>query len=306
MNPEHLFLGPANVVGKVETAFFIVLGFCVALLAVVTITMIVFLFRYNAKKNPKPSEVRDNVPLEIIWTVIPTILVMIMFYYGWVDFKFVRNPPEGTMPVEVTARQWSWSFKYENGREADVLRVPLAKPVKLIMTSEDVIHSLFIPAFRVKEDCVPGMKTHLWFAAGHLGEYDIFCTEYCGHEHSHMLSKVIVMKESDFQSWYEAEGRAATPEAGGKELLQSRGCLGCHSTDGTKKVGPTFKGLYGRTVTVITDGKERTLTADEKYIEESIEHPSQDIVKGFPPVMPGISLNEEEIDAIIAYIKTLK
>jgi len=306
MNPEKMYLGPANIVGKVESSFFIILGICVVLLAIVTVTMVVFLFKYNSRRNPQPSEVGDNVPLEIAWTIIPTILVMIMFYYGWVDFKFIRNPPPGTMPVIVKARQWSWHFTYENGKEADVLRVPVKKPVQLFLTSEDVIHSLFIPAFRVKEDCVPGMMTHLWFAARDLGRFDIFCTEYCGLEHSHMRSKVIVMKESDFNSWYESKEAAAAPEDRGKELLQSKGCLGCHTTDGSKKVGPTFKGLYGRTVTVTTNGKERTLTADEKYIEESIEHPKQDIVKGFPPVMPGIPLSDDEINDIIAYIKTLK
>jgi len=307
MKGTAMFMGPANIVGKVETSFFIILGMCVVLLTIVTVAMVAFLILYNSRRNPRASEVRDNIPLEITWTIIPTILVLIMFYYGWVDFKFIRTPPKDTFPVEVTARQWSWHFKYQNGKESDVLKVPVKKAVKLTMTSEDVIHSLFIPAFRVKEDCVPGMKTHLWFSAKNTGEYDIFCTEYCGLNHSHMLSKVVVMNDSDFNSWYQAKEKApATPEAKGMELLQSKGCLGCHTTDGTKKVGPTFKGLYGGKVTVMTGGRERAVTANDEYIEESIEHPKKDIVKGFPPVMPTIQVTDEELKDILAYLKTLK
>jgi cytochrome c oxidase subunit 2 len=302
-----VFLGPSNTSGKVESAFIIVTVMCVVLLVMVTITMLVFLFKYNKKKNSLAAETKDNIPLEITWTIVPTILVLIMFYFGWVNFDYIRNPPKDAMPIDVIGRQWEWSFKYQNGKGSDVLKVPVGKPVKLEMTSEDVIHSFFIPAFRVKEDCVPGMTTHLWFIADEPGTYDIFCTEYCGVGHSHMRSKLIAMKDSDFEEWYEAKGKAAkTPVARGKELLQSKGCLGCHTTDGSKKVGPTFKGLYGRKVAVVTDGKERTITADEEYIERSIKHPKADITKGFPPVMPTLPVTEEEIEDIIAYIRTLK
>ena len=158
--------------------------------------------------------------------------------------------------VHVTARQWSWLFTYDNGKQSDVLQVPLGRPVKLIMTSVDVLHCLFIPAYRIKEDCVPGMKTHLWFTANEAGTYDIFCTEYCGVGHSHMRSKVIVMTPEDFEKWLSTAESTALADLGPR-LLQAKGCLGCHSLDGTPKIGPTFKGLLGRREVVITAGRKK-------------------------------------------------
>lgn len=298
---------PSNTAGEIERAFSIITIMCVVLLVMVTAAMLVFVFKYSKKRNPRASETKDNIPLEITWTIVPTVLVLVMFYFGWVNFGHIRDAPKKAMPIHVVGRQWQWSFKYQNGKGSNVLRVPVGKPVKLEMTSLDVIHSFFIPAFRIKEDCVPGMTTHLWFTADEQGTYDIFCTEYCGVGHSHMRTKLIAMKDSDFEEWYEAKATAAkTPAARGKALLQSKGCLGCHTTDGTRKVGPTYKGLFGSRITVITNGKERTITADDEYIERSISHPQADIVKGYPPVMPTIPLTDEEMEDIIAYMKTLK
>jgi cytochrome c oxidase subunit 2 len=183
--------------------------------------------------------------------------------------------------------------------------VPLNKPVKLVLTSEDVIHSLYIPAFRIKEDCVPGMKTYLWFNADEVGTYDIFCTEYCGVGHSHMLSKVIVMPTAEYDKWY-AASEAGGLTAEGKKLVQEKGCLGCHSTDGSRQVGPTFKGLQGRVETVVTDGKERQVTVDDEFVEHYIKRPNVDIIKGYSPVMPVIALTEDELKAIVEYLKTVK
>jgi cytochrome c oxidase subunit 2 len=299
-----MVLGPSNIAGKIETSFLIVVSACVVLLVTVTVTMLFFLYKYSRKRHPVPKEIKENVPLEVIWTVIPTILVIFMFYFGWVDFDYIRNPPKDSMNVDVIARQWSWTFRYENGEQSDTLRVPVGKPVRLNLTSEDVIHCLFIPAYRVKEDCVPGLKTHLWFTANEAGTYDIFCTEYCGLEHSHMLSKLITMPVAEFNEWY--QGRA---EAKGKEeaeLLQTKGCLGCHTTDGTPKVGPTFKGLYGSKVAVITNGNERLISADKEYLKRSVLEPGADIVKGYPNIMPKLPLTEEELDAVVDYLETLK
>ncbi len=299
-----MFLGPSNIAGKIESSFVFVVAACVVLLILVTLTMLFFLFRYNRKRNPVPTEIRENIPLEIVWTVIPTLLVIVMFYFGWVDFDYIRNPPADAMTVNVIARQWSWTFLYENGKQADVLRVPVGKPVRLIMTSEDVVHCFYVPAYRVKEDCVPGMKTHMWFTANEAGTYDIFCTEYCGLEHSHMLSKLITMPAGDFEEWYEA--KEAPREKKGLELLTTKGCLGCHTTDGTKKVGPTFKGLYGSMVTVITSGKERVVKADEEYLKRSILEPGADVVKGYPNMMPALPMAPGELEEIIEYLETLK
>ncbi len=298
-------LGPSNTTGKIDSAVLFIVGACVVLLAIVTVFMVILLIRYNRARHPRPEHVRESILLEVVWTVIPTILVIFMFYFGWVDFEFIRNPPKGAMPVAVTARQWSWLFTYDNGRQDDILRVPIDRPVKLIMTSADVLHCLFIPAFRIKEDCVPGMKTHLWFTADQLGSYDIYCTEYCGVGHSHMLSKVVVMAPGDFDKWLSS---AVTPALAdpGRKLLGSKGCLGCHSLDGSPKVGPTFKGLFARKETVSTDGRERVIMVDEPYVIRSIREPGADIVKGYPPVMPRISLTDDELKAIVAYLRTVK
>jgi cytochrome c oxidase subunit 2 len=299
-----MFHPASNIAAKVTEAFLIVTGACVVLLCLVMITMIVFLVRYDKRKNPVATDVQESTTLEIVLTVIPTILVLAMFYYGWVNFGYIRTPPKNAMQIDVTGRQWAWSFAYANGKKSDVLNVPLGKPVELVLTSADVIHSFFIPAYRVKEDCVPGMKTHLWFIADELGTFDIFCTEYCGLAHSHMLSKLNVMRIADFDKWYEA---AAAAEGGeGLQLLQSKGCLGCHTTDGTRKVGPTFKGLYGSMVTVITDGKERTIRADEEYIRRSVLDPKADVAKGYPPIMPTLPVTGKELDEIVEYLETLK
>jgi cytochrome c oxidase subunit 2 len=209
------------------------------------------------------------------------------------------------MTIQVTARQWSWLFTYDNGKHSDVLRVPLEKPVRLIMTSADVLHCLFIPAYRIKEDCVPGMKTHLWFTADVIGSYDIYCTEYCGVGHSHMRSKVVVMAPGDFERWQAAPESTALADLGPK-ILQSKGCLGCHTLDGSPKVGPTFKGLFGRKETVSTKGRERAVSVDEAYIIRSIREPQADTVKGYPPVMPPIPLTDDELKTIVAYLETVK
>ena len=300
-----MFLGPSNTAGKVESAFLFIVVSCVVLFAIVTVCMVVFLVKYNRKRHPRPEHVEESIALEIVWTVVPTILVMFMFYFGWVDFEYIRNPPKDAMTINVTARQWSWLFEYENGRQSDVLNVPLGKPVKLIMTSVDVLHCLFIPAYRIKEDCVPGMKTHLWFIADELGAYDIFCTEYCGVGHSHMRSKVVVMTPENFTTWLTAV-EAKTPAVQGPKILQAKGCLGCHTLDGSPKIGPTFKGLPGRQQTVIAGGKEEEMVADEAFIRGHILNPRSSTVKGYPPIMPQIPMTDEELTTVVAYLETLK
>jgi cytochrome c oxidase subunit 2 len=243
--------------------------------------------------------------LEVAWTVIPTILVILMFYFGWVDFDYIRNPPKDAMTVNVTARQWSWLFDYENGRRSDMLRVPAGKPVRLVMTSADVLHCLYIPAYRIKEDCVPGMKTHLWFTANAAGSYDIFCTEYCGVGHSHMRSQVVVMTPDDFEKWVNAAPPTLVADLG-PMILQAKGCLGCHTLDGTSKVGPTFKDLVGRKETVIAAGQEKNITVDYTFIREHILNPRSTLVKGYPPVMPQVPITDEELKTIVSYMETLK
>ena len=308
-----------------DDTFFFILGISVTFLVVNTAVMIYFVMRYSRKRNPNPEDVKENLTLEIIWTVVPTILVLAIFFVGWKGFQYMRTVPPDAMPIKVTARQWSWTFTYENGKEDNVLRVPVRKPINLLITSADVLHSLFIPAYRIKEDCVPGMETHLWFLPDQLWSYDLFCTEYCGVGHSDMITKVEVMPQKDFEAWYagaakaaEAEEekpatkehaeKAAPPSAEGAKLIQVKGCVACHTTDGTPKIGPTLKGVFGKKEIVIRDGKEREITVDEAFIKQTLMHPEIDRVKGFPPIMPSQHglLTDKEIDEIIEYIKGMK
>lgn len=305
--------------GTVDRVFFFIAGISLFILVLVTITMIYFVIRYSRKRNPNPEDIEGNFLLEAAWTIIPTILVLGMFYYGYAGFTYMRNVPEGAMTVKVTARQWSWSFQYENGKTSSELNVPLGKPIELVMTSEDVLHSLFIPAFRVKEDTVPGQETKLWFIADREGTYDLFCAEYCGVAHAAMITKVIVMPQGKYGKWLEEGVKVAkddtqeepekkVPGDKGAALAAEKGCIGCHSTDGSRLVGPSLKGIYNRKTTVITDGVEREVISDEDYLRKSMLNPGADIVKDYPPVMPSQEgeSTEEEIEEIINYLKTLK
>ncbi len=306
-----------------DDTFFFILGISVALLALNTGIMLFFVFRFSRKRHPKAEEVKENVPLEIIWTIIPTILVLAIFFVGWKGFQYMRTAPPDAMIVKVAARQWSWTFTYANGKESTVLKVPVRKPVKLLITSADVLHSLFIPAYRIKEDAVPGRETHLWFLPDELGTYDLFCTEYCGVGHSDMITTVEVLPEKDFDAWYSGSKERQTakerpavkhkekregPAQEGAELVKTKGCIACHTIDGTPKIGPTFKGLSGHHAVVVTNGKEREITADDDYLRKSMVDPKADVVKGFPPIMPSQKgvLTDKEMQSIIDYIRTLE
>ena len=196
----------ADLAGEVNNVFLVILAICVTLLLFITFLLVFFVIKYNSKRNVKPVNIKGNVPLEIIWTVVPIFLVLGIFYYGWVVYRTMRDVPKDAMNVNVTARMWSWSFKYENGVQTDTLYIPVAKPVKISLNALDVTHSFYVPAFRVKQDAVPGMETYLWFQPQVLGSYDVLCAEYCGERHSYMMSKVVVMNENDFNEWYSQKG----------------------------------------------------------------------------------------------------
>ena len=288
----------------VDPVFMFIFGACLVLLLGITATMVAFVIRYHRSRAPEPtSQASSNLWLEIVWTVLPTVLVLAMFYYGWSGYLSLRNVPKGALEVTATARTWSWSFTYEGGRTSPKLVVPVGRPVLVNLVSLDVLHGFYLPAFRVKRDVVPGMKNFAWFVATKPGSYDLFCSQYCGTGHSAMISTVEALPEAEFTAWLQQTGGA---EHAGKELLEKHGCFGCHSLDGTPKVGPTFKGIWGRPVTVLTGGKERTATVDEAYLRKSIMEPNAEVVKGFPAVMPSFAgvLKESDITAIIGFLRS--
>ena len=297
----------------VDTAFIVILGISLFFLVTITAAMIYFVVRYNRKRNPKPKDVKDNTRLEILWTAIPTLLVIVMFWYGWIGYTPMRRIPEGALTIKATGRMWSWNFEYENGKQSEFLVVPVGKPVKLQLYSPDVLHSLYIPAFRIKEDVVPGINNVMWFQSDKPGEYDILCAEYCGLRHSYMLSKVIVKPLEEYLAWYNAPADTSSAEGVeplGLQVLKRNACVSCHSQDGSVIVGPSFKGLWGSERTVTDEsGKKIKLTANEQYIRNSIYEPNKQVVEGFNKglmVSYKDAVTEEELKQIIEYLKTLK
>ena len=220
------------------------------------------------------------------------------------SFKVMRDIPDDAMPVTVRAQMWSWVFEYENGKQSTELIVPTGRPVKLNLESSDVIHSFFVPAFRLKEDCMPGRTNHAWFESTRDGEYNILCAEYCGERHSAMLSMVKSIPAREFDEWLGVD----TGPPAGTQLLTLKGCVACHSIDGSKLIGPSFKGLFGKTENVVTDGVTREITVDEDYIRKSILEPNADLVEGYQALMPNQRdlLTDEDIEAIIEVIKELQ
>lgn len=274
--------------------------------------LIYFAVRYRRRKASEEraaSGVAENLLLEIVWVIIPSIVVIAFFVYGYLVYQDVTTAAPGSGEINVVTQQFQFEFRYPDGRtEVGELRVPAGKPVKLIMTSRDVVHGFFLPDFRLKQDVLPGQYTYLYLQPDREGTYDIYCTQYCGTGHSTMRAKLLVMPPAEYAKWAAAGKVALTalpPTERGKSLVEKYGCLGCHSVDGTPKVGPTFKGLSARRV-LLEDG--RTVAADEEYIRESVYDPGAKIVKGFPGIMPTFKgrLTDDEVAAIIAYVKTLK
>jgi len=289
----------------IDPVFIFIFGASLVLLLGIAATMVFFVVRYRRSRSPEPtSQVEGNVWLEIVWTGLPCVLVMAMFFYGWSGYLALRNVPKGAMEVTATARMWSWSFTYPNGKISSKLYVAVNKPVKVELVSSDVIHGFYLPAFRVKRDVVPGMKNYAWFVAAKPGSYDLFCSQYCGTGHSAMITTVEALPEAEFTAWLAQ--KAVAGEHPGRGLLEKHGCLGCHTLDGKPGVGPTFKGLWGRSEIVLTNGRERHITVNEPYLRRSLLEPNADVVKGFQPIMPSFNgmLKEDEIKAIIDYFRT--
>ncbi|HEX2992935.1 MAG TPA: cytochrome c oxidase subunit II, partial [Anaerolineales bacterium] len=256
------------------------------------------------------EHIEGNTNLEITWTVVPLFMVMVFAYLGAGNLAEIRRVDPAAMVVRVTGFQWAWRFEYPTyGVTSDELHVPEGQQVLLQMTSNDVLHSFWVPEFRVKQDLVPGRITELRFTPTVIGNYAVRCAEICGTAHAYMESPVIVSSQADFDAWMVeqvelAEQQAATPEGRGQALVAANGCAACHSINGAAGIGPTWLGLFGRTETM-TDGS--TVVVDEDYMHESIEAPQAKIVAGFEnQLMPAYNFTDEQIADIIAYIKTLR
>jgi cytochrome c oxidase subunit 2 len=314
----------SNISESVNTAFLFILAVAVVMLALITFLMVFFVIKYSRKRHPKSENIEGNTLLEITWTVIPTLLVLGMFYFGWIGYKFMREVPEDAMVVQATGRMWSWLFEYDNGVQSDTLRVPLGRSIHVKLESQDVLHSFYVPAFKIKQDLVPGMTNYVWFTAKEPGAYQLFCAEYCGQRHSYMLSQVVVLPEEEFTAWMEQELKFVTrPDsalpgeatkdavamaARGQRLSKIKGCIACHSEDGEERIGPTFKGIFGREQIVVMNGAEKQVVVDEAYLRNSILNPESEIVKGFDSLMPDPDdeISDEELNAILEYLKQLK
>lgn len=305
MNPSLITTTQA-----VDPVFMFMFGVSLILLIGITGTMVWFVIRYHRSRAPEPtSQSSGNIWLEIVWTVLPSLLVLAMFYYGWAGYLSLRTVPKDALPVLATAQMWSWNFTYANGKTSPKLYVPVGKPVLVDLVSRDVLHGFYLPAFRVKRDVVPGMKNHAWFVAPKTGSYDLFCSLYCGVGHSAMITTVEALPPAQFDAWLQQRGSgefvATKPD--GAKLAKDKGCLACHSLDGSKRVGPTFKGLYNTRVTVLQNGVRLTVIADYAYLRESIRLPNAKVVEGFQPIMPAFpDLGENEVEALVEFIEGIK
>jgi cytochrome c oxidase subunit 2 len=300
-----MFSGASNFAESVDRAFIFIFAISFIFTIGITVAMIYIVIHFSRKRNKNPQQFSGNVPLEIIWTVVPLILVLFMFYYGWVAFAPMRKVPQNSMQVKVIGRMWSWSFDYGNGKISPDLVVPLDRNVKLNLFSEDVNHGLFIPAFRVKEDVIPGYNNYLWFQPIAKGKYDIYCTEYCGLAHSAMVAKAIVVDSLEFKTWL-ADLKVVSNDHPGMAVLKANACITCHSLDGTKVIGPSFKDMFGAKRTVLTDQGEKEVEVNADYIKRAIVDPNGEIVKGYNKgLMQSYKdvLKAEDIDKIVDYFK---
>jgi cytochrome c oxidase subunit II len=285
------------------TAFFFVL--VVGLVAWFTV-------RYRQRRaGQRTSGISHNRRLEVAWAVIPSILLVVIFGWGFKGFLDMSVPPAGALEVRVTAQKWSWAFEYPRAgiRTSKELVVPVGRPVKLTMSSLDVIHGFYVPAFRLKRDVLPNRYTVTWFEAKQPGEYDLMCTQYCGTGHSAMLGRIVVKPEAEYQAWVDSgggmSGKGLSSVEFGKLLFDKEGCVACHSLDGTAKSGPSLLGRYGSRE-LLEGGAE--VLVDDNYLRESLMDPAAKVVKGYQPVMPTFRgrLNDRQIDALIDFIKSLK
>ena len=291
--------------GRVDNLYFFIIAVTGFFAVLVVTLVIVFAAKYRRRHEAQVgAPVHGALALELTWTVIPFILAMVMFAWGASVYFALAKPPSNAMEIYTVGKRWMWKFQHVTGqREINELHVPAGQPVKLVIGSEDVIHSVYVPAFRVKMDAVPGRTTTLWFDAKKPGRYHLFCAEYCGMKHSGMIGTVIVMEPAAFQAWLAGGPASGNMLEAGQKLFTDLACVTCHRDDSTGR-GPTLRGVFGSTVKLQTGG---TLRADENYLRESIVNPQAKIVDGYQPLMPTFQglVSEEQLMQLIAYVKSL-
>jgi cytochrome c oxidase subunit 2 len=286
---------------RIDALFYFLLG-VTAFFTLLIFVMILYLgLKYRRKAGSLPVQVHANIPLEIAWTVIPLVLVMIMFVWATSVYVSTQRAPAGAMEIHVIGKQWMWKTQHPEGpREINALHIPRGRPIKLIMTSQDVVHSFYIPAFRIKQDVLPGRYSTEWFEATQVGEYHLFCAEYCGAQHSGMIGSIVVMEPAKYQAWLAGAGSDEPMAVSGQRLFAQFQCITCHG-----QRGPTLAGVYN-SMRPIQKGKP--VLADESYLRRAILEPNAELVEGFSPLMPTYAgqLSEEQLTQLIVYIKSLK
>ncbi|HEY6928741.1 MAG TPA: cytochrome c oxidase subunit II [Thermoanaerobaculia bacterium] len=295
----------STMASRVDMLYFYLLSVSAFFSLLIALTVVYFAIKYRRRSESElPTGVEGSLKLEIAWSVIPLLIALTFFFWGAKLFFAMHRPPNDAMEVWVVGKQWMWKIQHADGqREINELHVPVGRAVRLTMTSEDVIHDFFVPAFRMKQDVLPGRYTHAWFQATRPGRYHIFCSQYCGTKHSTMIGWVDVMPPADYQAWLSGGAASESLASAGAKLFQQHACNTCHRPDSLAR-GPNLEGLFGKQVQ-LADG--RTVLADETYIRESIMNPNAKTVAGFQPIMPTFQglINEEGLLQLVAYIKTL-
>ncbi len=288
----------------VDNVLIYIFGFSLLLLVGITAVTIYFVIKYRRSKYPEPtSDVHGNWLLETIWTLLPLAIVMTMFWYGWVNYIGLTKVPKDAMEVKAVGRMWSWQFIYPDGRTESKLYVPVGKAVKVQLTSKDVLHSFFVPAFRIKKDMVPGMETYVWFKAPAPGSYDVQCTEYCGVGHADMLTSIEVLPAEEYAQW--AQPKPPEGEPRGLAVINEQGCTGCHSLDGSEGIAPSLFKLAGQQRQVDKDGQTLKITVDEAYLKRAIREPGSEVVVGFDAMMPeydASTISDDDLQAVVDYL----
>lgn len=296
----------SSIASDVDLLYFFILAVSSFFAVLVSALVVYFAIKYRrGHADEVGHDIHGSIALELLWTVIPFVLAMVMFFWGADLYFRIARPPADAMEIFVVGKQWMWKVQHPEGvREINELHVPVGRPVRITLGSEDVIHSFYVPAFRVKMDAVPGKLTTMWFTATKTGTYHLFCAEYCGTQHSGMIGQVIAMEPQDYEAWLAGGRTTGSAVENGEKLFTTLACITCHKTD-TSGRGPILAGVFGSTVD-LQDGRQ--VVADENYLRESIMNPQAKIVRSYQPIMPTFqgTVSEENLLQLIAYIKTLK